>query len=270
MNATRFAPVTRVLVILLCSLWTVAGCSDDEPSPPPPVQAAQPPAAQPPAPTSTAAPAQPAEQNPAPDTAPQAVTEDEDLDLTQLWSYGLISKRTGEPLITESGMHNIDPAQVSYGFNLVVDREGNVLTPRGTPLMGGEGLVLTDSYQEDHNTREYARVLSIMAPIRDAILYRYESTSREEWLALTEILTLNNIKRVDATTLDPRSILSTGQVYDYIAAAPTDGSPVMRYLEEAGLELKCLAFIDFDFTNPEGKNHCQEMGIVEGSGIKAP
>ena len=68
----------------------------------------------------------------------------------------------------------------------------------------------------------------------------------------------------------PRSILSNAQVYDYIAGGPTDGSPVMRYLEEAGLELKCLAFVDFDFTNPEGKNHCEEQNIAVGSGIKTP
>jgi len=44
----------------------------------------------------------------------------------------------------------------------------------------------------------------------------------------------------------------------------------MRYLEEAGLELKCLAFQDFDFTNPEGANHCVEHNIAVGSGIKLP
>jgi hypothetical protein len=44
----------------------------------------------------------------------------------------------------------------------------------------------------------------------------------------------------------------------------------MRYLEEAELELKCLAFQDFDFTNPEGGNYCVENGIDSGSGIVLP
>ena len=39
----------------------------------------------------------------------------------------------------------------------------------------------------------------------------------------------------------------------------------MRYLEEAELELKCLAFVDFDFTNPEGRNHCLEHNLITAS-----
>ena len=41
-------------------------------------------------------------------------------------------------------------------------------------------------------------------------------------------------------------------------------------LEEAELELKCLAFKDFDFTNPEGRNHCEAHNIEVGSGINLP
>ncbi len=194
----------------------------------------------------------------------------ESLDLTQLWSYGLTSIRTGEPLIEEGGQHNLDQGVISYGYNLVVDKTGNMLTPRGAPLQGGEQLILTDEYQTDHNTREYARIYTIMAPIRDTILYHFEETSKEEWLAITEILTLNSIKTQAAPEVNGRSILSTEQVYDYIASGNAEGSPVMRYLEEAGLELKCLAFIDFDFTNPEGGNHCKEHDIEVGSGIQMP
>ncbi len=194
----------------------------------------------------------------------------ETLDLTQLWSYGLTSIRTGEPLIEEGGEHNLDQSLISYGYNLIVDKDGNILTPSGAPLQGGEQLMLTEQYQDDHNMREYARIYTIMAPIRDTILYHFEETTKEQWLAITEILTINNIKILDAPEINGRSILSTEQVYDYIASGVAEGSPVMRYLEEAGLELKCLAFKDFDFTNPEGGNHCQEQGIQVGSGILLP
>ncbi|MGB5051527.1 MAG: hypothetical protein WBO46_21450, partial [Caldilineaceae bacterium] len=191
-------------------------------------------------------------------------------DLTQLWSNGLTSKRTGEPLVTADGMHNLDPALVAYGYNLVVDSAGTPLPPQGTPLRGGEQLVQTTAYQDDANVREYARVVALMAPIRDTILYNFEHTSRAQWLAVTEVLARNNIKTVDAASVDARSVLSSGQVYDYIASGPTDGSPVMRYLEEAELELKCLAFVDFNFTNPEGNNHCEVQNIPVGSGIQMP
>ena len=192
------------------------------------------------------------------------------LDLTQLWSYGLTSIRTGEPLIEEGGEHKMDAGAVSHGYNLVVDKEGNTLPPSGVPFHGGEQLILTDVYQDDHNTREYARTYTIIAPIRDAILYHFEETSKEEWLALTEMLTLNNIKTEDAPELNGRSILSTAQVYDYIASGNAEGSPIMRYLEEAELELKCLAFQDYNFTNPEGANHCADHQIPTGVGIELP
>lgn len=214
-----------------------------------------------------------AEPTHAPDSEPIATiatAASEALDLTQLWSYGLTSIRTGEPLIREGGEHMLDASLISYGYNRIVDENGNMLTPRGTPIQGGEQLILTDDYQADLNLREVARIFTIMAPIRDTILYHFEDTSQAEWLEITIVLTLNNLKTEDAAEINGRSILSTEQVYDYIASGEAEGSPVMRYLEEAELELKCLAFQDFDFTNPEGNNHCEEHGIEVGAGIKLP
>ena len=54
--------------------------------------------------------------------------------------------------------------------------------------------------------------------IRDAILYRFEDLTREEWLKLTRVLAINNIKTTDAPVIGPQSVLSIGQVYDYIAS----------------------------------------------------
>ncbi len=203
-----------------------------------------------------------------PDSAKVEPTEARDF--TQLWSYGLTSIRTGEPLIEEGGEHKLDESAISYGYNLVVDKNGTVLRARATPLQNGDQLVLTEDYQGDHNMREYARIFTIMAPIRDTILYHFGATTRDEWLAFTEILTINKIKTEDAVEISGRNILSTEQVYDYITNGEAEGSAVMRYLEEAGLELKCLAFKDFDFTNPEGRNHCEEHDIGVGSGIELP
>ena len=192
------------------------------------------------------------------------------VDLKKLWSYGLTSRRTGKPLVEKGGVHRLDKSKVSYGYNFVVNRNDRVLPPGGRPLFGGEKLMLTREYQEKRNVREYARVVSIMAPIRDAILYNFEHTSKKEWLKLTEVLKINNIKTQDSPAITPRSILSIEQVYDYVASKPTEGSPVMRFLEEAELELKCLGFVDFDFTNPQGRNHAKEHNIKVGSGIKMP
>lgn len=191
----------------------------------------------------------------------------ESYDISHLWSYGLTSIRTGEPIIKEGGEHRLEMDVVSYGYNLVVDKNGKVIKPTGAPLQGGEQLILTDEYQDEHNLREYASIYTIMAPIRDTILYHFEETTRGEWLTLTDILENNKIKIESASEINGHSIFSSEQVYDYIADGQAEGSPVMRYLEEAELELKCLAFKEFDFTNPEGINHCEEQNIDIGSGI---
>lgn len=46
--------------------------------------------------------------------------------------------------------------------------------------------------------------------------------------------------------------------------------PMMKYLEEAELELKCIAFQDFDFTNPEGNDPCAIHGLPVGQGLALP
>ena len=193
-----------------------------------------------------------------------------EVDLTNLWSYGLISKRTGKPLVENGGEHKMDKSQVFYGYNLVVDKNGTILRPSGKPFGDGEKLILTKTYQEDKNMREYVRIFTFMAPIRDAILYRFKQTTKKQWLELTAVLKINDIKTVDSTDTSPSRILSIEQVYDYVADHPTESSPVMRFLEEAELELKCLALVNFDFTNPSGQNHCKDYNIETGSGIKLP
>lgn len=191
-------------------------------------------------------------------------------DISGLWSYGLTSIRTGDPLIENGGQHRIDHAVVEYGYNIVVDKDGNTQSPQARPLLGGEQLVRSEIYIDDANMREYARIVSYMAAIRDAILYDFEEIDRETWLSLTEILTINEVKTVGGSGLGPAQILTTAQVWDYVASNPSQGSPVMRYLEEAGLELKCLAFKNFNFINPQGGNHCKEHDIPQGKGLVLP
>ena len=67
-------------------------------------------------------------------------------DLTRLWSYGLTNVRTGEPLVEEGGEYRLDEGVISYGYNLVVDKDGNVLTPSGAPLHGLRPYSLTSRW----------------------------------------------------------------------------------------------------------------------------
>jgi hypothetical protein len=194
-------------------------------------------------------------------------------ELKKLWAYGLISRRTGEPLIETGGEHQLNKSKVSYGHNQVLNRAGQLVRPGGRPLQGGERLILTREYQKDSNVREYAQVFTYMAPIRDALLYNFNNTTKKEWLELTQVLKINQIKTTPAQGFGPRTILSFEQVYDYIKRNPREGSPVMRFLEEAELELKCLALDPSKSPIGGGQNmsqHCEEHGKPMGSGLKSP
>ncbi len=199
--------------------------------------------------------------------AEQNMTDVNSTDYTSLWSYGLTSIRTGEPLIQAGEEHNIKSSDIRLGYNQVANKQGNLTRIGGRPLQGGEQLIITE-YQNDPDIRANAQIMSIMAPIRDALLFNFDTLSRSQWQHLSAVLTLNSIKIKGSEGRGPRKILSTTQVYDYIKSKPKRGSPVMRYLEEAELELKCLAFTNIDLTNPKGDNHCLQHGLQQGVGIK--
>lgn len=203
-------------------------------------------------------------------TDPTDVVEAVAVSVAGLWSEGLINLRNGELLVFEGGEHQLDLATVSAGYNVVADAEGNLLAPSGAPFEGGEQLLRTEEYQEDVNVRGAAEVFTYMAPIRDAILYGFDTLTVEEWADVTAVLTLNGIKTEGAATVAVQAILSSEQVHEYVSSAPSSGAEVARFLEEAELELKCLAFVDFDFTNPEGANHCVDHDLAAGSGIQVP
>ena len=163
----------------------------------------------------------------------------------------------------------VDPSIVRYGYNQVRDSAGTVVPPQGKPIQDGYKLVSTDSYNVDQNTREYARIFAIMAPIREALMCDIGGTTAAEWSAMTQVLTLNNIKTTQSLTGTPKEqyYSSTG-IYEHLVTDGKDFHPMMKYLEEAELELKCLAFdASFDFTNPEGDNHCVTHGFQQGKGL---
>ena len=166
--------------------------------------------------------------------------------------------------------HRIDPDLVKLGFNLVLDATGSSQPPQGRPLQ--EGWTLADSTTEitEHNHREYARIASYMMPIRDALMCDIEALEWNDWLAMTQILTDNNIKmEQELSGAPPDQVYSTEGIYELLKAGD-DFHPMMKYLEEAELELKCIAFQDFDFTNPEGEDHCVLHGLPVGQGLALP
>ena len=173
-----------------------------------------------------------------------------------------------KPTRQSTTAHALDLSSVRDGHNLVVDKGGKEVPPQGRPFQDGYRLVRTDAPVGDHNRRAYARVFSIMAPIRDALIFNLGTTSEEEWTALTAILKKNQIKTKQwlggPTPRD--NYYSNEGIFVHLKKEGPDYHPMMKYLEEAELALKAALFSrDFDFTNPEGINPYPDpgQGLVE-------
>ena len=154
------------------------------------------------------------------------------------------------------------------GYNLVTDKVGKEVRPQGRPFQDGYSLIKTDAPVNDHNKRAYAKAFSIMAPVRDALIFNLKTTSEEEWTAMTAILKKNEIKTKQwlggPTPRD--NYYSNEGIFSHLKEEGPDYHPMMKYLEEAELELKARLFSkDFDFTNPEGVNPYPNpgQGLIE-------
>ena len=174
-------------------------------------------------------------------------------------------------LETSNCGHRVDPNIVTLGQNVVLSETGTVQPPQGRPIQEGWTLGRSTESITDHNEREYARIASYMMPIRDAIICDLDKASLTLWQTLTAILRLNNVKTVQDLSGTPQDqVYSNDGIYEHLTKDGPDQNAMMKYLEEAELELKCLAFINFDFTNPEGANHCVIHDLAQGSGLLIP
>jgi hypothetical protein len=175
--------------------------------------------------------------------------------------------------------HALDPAIVKEGYNRVVDSDGYEVPPQGRPIQQGYRLIRVDRFVANQNQRAYAKVFSIMTPIRDALIHHLDTTSPAQWKQLTSILEKNDIKtRQWLKGPTPRdNYYSSKGIFEHLRStyagkisagtvpgnfyADRDYHAMMKYLDEAELELKCRTFSpDFDFTNPEGVNPCPRPG----------
>jgi hypothetical protein len=162
-----------------------------------------------------------------------------------------------------------NPAIVRTGYNEVVDASGTVLSPQGKPLQVGDTLEAVETEITEQNEVAYAQVTSYMIPIRNALMCNIDALTNAQWTDLTSILTVNDIKTKQDLSGTPKDqVYSTQGIYELLKAGPEE-HPMMKYLEESELSLKCLDFVGFDFTNPEGDNQCQEEGLKEGT-MKLP
>lgn len=153
---------------------------------------------------------------------------------------------------------------------VAVNAAGEALVARGTPAQDGDHLVAGSTDDMDDDTRAFHRVMAIMFPIRNALMYDIGELTPERWSALVSELTARQIKATTVTDgATPKdNYYGTEDIFD-LARAPGGADihhDVMKFLEEAGLYLLCHVTSEafgqmLQETHPEGHDPCVDAGI---------
>ena len=119
--------------------------------------------------------------------------------------------------------------------------------------------------------KAFHRVMAIMFPIRNALMYDIADLSQNTWDELVSDLNIRGIK--DETFTDgatPRDNYYGRQGVFELAKNPNGKDihhDIMKFLEESGLYLLCQVTSEdigqmLQDTHPEGHNPCKDAGIT--------
>jgi len=162
---------------------------------------------------------------------------------------------------------------VIFSINEVVavNSSGKILEAKGTPAFDGDQLIRHNQDAMTDDEKAFHQVMSIMFPIRNALMYDIATTSLNRWNSLVTELETRSIK--DKTFTDgptPRDNYYGRQGIFDLAKNPKGKDihhDVMKFLEEASLYLLChVTSNEFNTmlqdTHPEGHNPCLDSGIT--------
>ncbi len=148
---------------------------------------------------------------------------------------------------------------------------GEVLEARGTPAMDGDDFIESTQDGLTEDDKAFHRVMGIMFPIRNALMYDMADLDQAEWDELTGELTLREIKETSFTDGATPIDNYYGRQGIFELARDPGGEDihhdVMKFLEESGLYLLCHVTTD-EFnemlmdTHPEGHDPCSDAGIT--------
>lgn len=171
--------------------------------------------------------------------------------------------------------HIVDGDEVflfSMNEAVAVNSAGEILQARGTPAFDGDELArhLEDGMTDDE--KAFHRVMAIMFPIRNALMYEIGEVNQAEWDELVSELEIRGIK--DRTFTDgatPKDNYYGRKDIFEVAKNPKGKDihhDVMKFLEEAGLYFLCHVTSDnfgqmLQDTHPEGHDPCEDAKITE-------
>ena len=180
--------------------------------------------------------------------------------------HGSVLKPTTEYIVDRNGAFLFSMHEA-----VAVNSSGEILQARGTPAFNGDELVRHNTDGMTNDEKAFHRVMAVMFPIRNALMYDIPDINQPKWEALVSELTLREIKDKTFTNgATPRDNYYGRQGVFDLAKNPNGKDihhDVMKFLEEAGLYLLChVTSNEFNQmlkdTHPEGHDPCKDAEIT--------
>jgi len=160
-----------------------------------------------------------------------------------------------------------------YSMNEAVaaSSSGEILKARGRPAFDGDDLIESSQDGMTGDEKAFHKVMAIMFPIRNALMYDIATVTQSEWDELVKDLAKRAIKETTYTDgVTPRDNYYGRQGVFGLAKNPEGKDihhEVMKFLEEAGLYLLCHVTSDefnqiLKDTHPEGHDPCEDAKII--------
>ena len=155
---------------------------------------------------------------------------------------------------------------------IAVNSLGEILEARGTPASDGDYMIESSQNGMTKDEKSFHKVMAIMFPIRNALMYDIENIAFSDWKDL--VLELKKRKIKDSTYTGgptPRDNYYGREGIFELAKNPVGRDihhDVMKFLEESGIQLLCHVTSE-EFNNmlrdshPEGHDPCKDAEISE-------
>jgi hypothetical protein len=184
---------------------------------------------------------------------------------------------TGSPHPTglKPGTDNIVDVDGKVLFSIdeavAANAAGGTLEAKGTPASDGDEMIESSQADLSDDEKAFHKVMAIMFPIRNALMYDIAELTQDEWDNYVNELAVREIKETTFTQGATPKDNYYGRQGIFDLAKNPDGEDihheVMKFLEEAGLYLLCHVTSD-DFnamlqeTHPEGHDPCEDADIT--------
>ena len=181
---------------------------------------------------------------------------------------------TPHPSVRSPGTENIvnRDGDVLFSLNEAVaaNSSGVALEAKGTPAGDGDDLIQSSQSDMTDDQKAFHKVMAIMFPIRNALMYDIASLNQSNWDQLIADLTTRKIKETTYTDGSTPKDNYYGRQGIFDLAKNPQGADihhdVMKFLEESGLYLLCHVTSDafntmLKNTHPEGHDACSDAGI---------